>query len=837
MENRRHRIKILKLNALVLFVVIALVGTSFALTTGHSNQGPASKGIYSPFTNSGSYNLTIREKGLPTGHLWNDTLVNTYYEVTYSPVSSTSSTIHYILQNGSYTFTSASVGYADNATFNPGHPDAVTINGNNVTYSVYFNKTYTVTLDEKGLPSGMLWYAALTQQTYNYASFNLSTSDRAVVTAINGTWLASAAANGSYLADVNNSGVQYTDLQINGMSLTLNVTFTKEYYINFKESGLPAVNNWNITVANATAVNSGSYYSDVYQLINSTNYPLLEPNGTWYYSFKTSNAGYNPYPLSGTITISGSNVSVDVNFSTSLPQGYYYLNFTETGLNNEIWSVTVNGTIQSSNTSTISFAELNGTYSYTVSSGVSGYSSNPLSGTATVNGASSVVPIKFSLTHPPSPPIWAFAGAYATYKMTGYNSSGNINSNAQAKILSVNVANESVKGSVLFYNSTTSNIEYQNGSWANFFLWFDQQTLSELNNGTSFGPGSNVTTNVTVTTPAGTFHTDEMKMYTDIPGKYNKAYIDRHSGIMVEYDYINSTANVSMTITSTNINTTATHSYTTTFTESGLPSGTAWYVNLSNGVDSGAITGTSYSFSLVNGTYSYTIATADKTYGSSPSSGSFTVNGANKTESVIFTAISVYPPAWAFKGAYANYTFTQSNKTSTEHGYFYFKIISVNNNTQEVEIFTKAYNGTSTTDSYNNISWNEVFFAFNHTDLSMLNNGTVPSSFSGSTVKNDVTVSTPMGTFTTDGINVSLNSSSAGYENIYVDKQNGLAVYISVSNGTESITAGIASTNIPNTTHKAAPLSLSPVELYGAVGGVVVAVGIVAAFSVLRKRR
>ena len=280
MENRRHRIKILKLNALVLFVVIALVGTSFALTTGHSNQGPASKGIYSPFTNSGSYNLTIREKGLPTGHLWNDTLVNTYYEVTYSPVSSTSSTIHYILQNGSYTFTSASVGYADNATFNPGHPDAVTINGNNVTYSVYFNKTYTVTLDEKGLPSGMLWYAALTQQTYNYASFNLSTSDRAVVTAINGTWLASAAANGSYLADVNNSGVQYTDLQINGMSLTLNVTFTKEYYINFKESGLPAVNNWNITVANATAVNSGSYYSDVYQLINSTNYPLLEPNGT-----------------------------------------------------------------------------------------------------------------------------------------------------------------------------------------------------------------------------------------------------------------------------------------------------------------------------------------------------------------------------------------------------------------------------------------------------------------------------------------------------------------------------------------------------------------------------
>ena len=107
MENRRHRINMLRLNALVLFVVIALVGTSFALTTGHSNQGPASKGSYSPFTNYGDYNLTIKEKGLPTGYLWNDTLVNTNFGTTSPVVSSTSSTIQYSLQNDSYTFTPA----------------------------------------------------------------------------------------------------------------------------------------------------------------------------------------------------------------------------------------------------------------------------------------------------------------------------------------------------------------------------------------------------------------------------------------------------------------------------------------------------------------------------------------------------------------------------------------------------------------------------------------------------------------------------------------------------------------------------------------------------------
>ncbi|MEM3872780.1 MAG: hypothetical protein QXE05_09495, partial [Nitrososphaeria archaeon] len=67
--------------------------------------------------------------------------------------------------------------------------------------------------------------------------------------------------------------------------------------------------------------------------------------------------------------------------------------------------------------------------------------------------------------------------------------------------------------------------------------------------------------------------------------------------------------------------------YNVEFTETGLPSGTTWYVNLTNGMDSGAITGSSYSFSLTNGTYSYTIATSDHTYRPSPSSGSFTVNG------------------------------------------------------------------------------------------------------------------------------------------------------------------------------------------------------------------
>ena len=91
------------------------------------------------------------------------------------------------------------------------------------------------------------------------------------------------------------------------------------------------------------------------------------------------------------------------------------------------------------------------------------------------------------------------------------------------------------------------------------------------------------------------------------------------SPISSTVNVVGKSQNVSITFTEV--------TYKVTFTETGLPSGTTWYVNLSNGMDSGAITGTSYSFSLANGTYSYTIATSDKTYEPSPSSGSLTVNG------------------------------------------------------------------------------------------------------------------------------------------------------------------------------------------------------------------
>lgn len=75
--------------------------------------------------------------------------------------------------------------------------------------------------------------------------------------------------------------------------------------------------------------------------------------------------------------------------------------------------------------------------------------------------------------------------------------------------------------------------------------------------------------------------------------------------------------------------------YNVTFTESGLPAGTEWYVNIS-GSSSLHSTAASISVELQNGTYTYTLSTADKLYSPASASGTFTVNGSQMGVSAIF---------------------------------------------------------------------------------------------------------------------------------------------------------------------------------------------------------
>jgi hypothetical protein len=74
-----------------------------------------------------------------------------------------------------------------------------------------------------------------------------------------------------------------------------------------------------------------------------------------------------------------------------------------------------------------------------------------------------------------------------------------------------------------------------------------------------------------------------------------------------------------------------------TFTESGLPSGTEWWVN-GTVVGSHSSTTTTISFSEPNGSYTYTVASANKEYAAA--GGSVVVSGAAAPKSVTFSLVT-----------------------------------------------------------------------------------------------------------------------------------------------------------------------------------------------------
>ncbi len=77
--------------------------------------------------------------------------------------------------------------------------------------------------------------------------------------------------------------------------------------------------------------------------------------------------------------------------------------------------------------------------------------------------------------------------------------------------------------------------------------------------------------------------------------------------------------------------------YDVSFTESGLPSGTLWYVNLSGGISGNSIQRTAF-FDLQNSSYAYSVSTADKRYQSH--GGSLNVSGNTEYVFISFSPVT-----------------------------------------------------------------------------------------------------------------------------------------------------------------------------------------------------
>ena len=149
--------------------------------------------------------------------------------------------------------------------------------------------------------------------------------------------------------------------------------------------------------------------------------------------------------------------------------------------------------------------------------------------------------------------------------------------------------------------------------------------------------------------------------------------------------------------------------YGATFTESGLPSGTAWYVNIT-GHDSGPILTPSHSLTLANGTYTFTVSSSNKEFAPSSYTGKFTINGGSPaipavafskvTYSVTF-AESGLSSGTAWKVTFSNGTPYQSGNTSIvislPNGTYHYTVSNVSGFSVQSQNGTITVNGHSLT--------------------------------------------------------------------------------------------------------------------------------------------
>lgn len=348
------------------------------------------------------------------------------------------------------------------------------------------------------------------------------------------------------------------------------------------------------------------------------------------------------YPWEGAVDIPSGILYVcsDGSNSIFLYSGpVYYLNFSETGLpSGATWSVDIAGDIVSSSNTTVQFTLPNGTYTYTVASSNKIYAPSPAYGSFTISGASvnetvmfqQIFAVSFLESGLPSGTVWYANVTNATQVTwnlfgTGILSLNLPNGSYSYKASSSDKNYESTEHSGTFVVGGAAftipvafvvilfNISFRENGLPQGISWYVNITGQQ-----SSGPLTEATYAVELANSSYTYSVaSSNKIYA--PSPYTGSFT------------VNG-ASVSESVTFSTV------TYTATFTESGLPSGTTWYVN-STSFNSGPVSGSPYTVKLTNGSYLYTVASSNKTYEPSLNSRTLVVNGNSANYTIKFEIV------------------------------------------------------------------------------------------------------------------------------------------------------------------------------------------------------
>ncbi|MGC8515884.1 MAG: protease pro-enzyme activation domain-containing protein [Thermoplasmata archaeon] len=437
--------------------------------------------------------------------------------------------------------------------------------------------------------------------TYNYSiSQTAEEAENLMWKFDDGKWMFNAVTNGSTIQGV------------------ASYMYPSSYYTeNISETGLPKGTMWHMWIAGIIYSSDSSYFD------------IPIPTGAYNYSIYSP--GYNSSPSQGTIFMNGEGGFLHINFSpveygvemeiSGLPPGTpWYLNIS-------------NGQSFRSTNSTLSFSEPNGSYSYTVSAGNKLYSTNSSAGMFTVSGGHLSISITFKeVTYLlrieeqglPDGILWSFI-------LDGKNLSSTQNA------LSILEANGTYSYTIetpinagigtRYVSSESSGSITINGKNAYLNFSYHEQyyltiVVNPSNGGSVLPPSGWYNTGYSITINALANGSFIFKSWSgtgngSYSGKNNSSTITMNSPVTEQANFI--------------------ELYSITFTESGLPNATIWYVNTSNG-QSYSSSGTSISVHMPNGSYSYTIATEDKEY--SAKGGLFIVNGSGMEVNIKFNLVT-----------------------------------------------------------------------------------------------------------------------------------------------------------------------------------------------------
>jgi DNA-binding PadR family transcriptional regulator len=356
------------------WTVLPINGYSVApFTSSLYVSGPGTQIVNLSFFAIGNSSLPVQftATGLPADAYWGLDIPG------LSNGGQTGPTLSFGMRAGAYNFTvgppagfSASPSYGVFNVYGGLLNIVISFSGNGTIYPVTFNET--------GLPSGALWSVEMDGEWQETSASGLLFYEP------NGTYsfeVYDGNGSGPYVPNPS-SGV----VDLDGAGASVAITFGSApvtFPVLFVETGLVFGTVWSVTFFNSTYGTDGT-------TLNAS-----APNGT--YSFTVGNvSGYSPNPASGTVTIAGAALAVNISFSTVPAAEQFAVDVVESGLpSGSDWTATLNGTSYNSTTPTIVFIESNGTYTLDVFATSANYTANYSSPVA-VDGAAVAVGVTFS---------------------------------------------------------------------------------------------------------------------------------------------------------------------------------------------------------------------------------------------------------------------------------------------------------------------------------------------------------------------------------------------------------------------------------------------------------